>query len=56
MSRASRLCVDWASSNKLLRAYLDFPCWDETDTPTLLRNVRQGAKRKPCARIELFRF
>jgi hypothetical protein len=27
MSRASRLCVGWASSNKLLRAYLDFPCW-----------------------------
>ena len=40
MSRASRLCVDWASSNKLLRAYLDFPCWYEADIPKYLGNVR----------------
>jgi len=47
MSRASRLYVGWASSNKLLRAYLDFPCWHETDMPTTLRDVRfQGQSGK----------
>jgi hypothetical protein len=31
--------------------------WHQTDMAPVLRNLRyQGAKRKTCARIELFRF